>query len=49
MCSLPNIQARDLEELSQYREKQVKKSEDKTVKIIIPYYPSLENSIQRGF
>lgn len=45
MCSLPNMQARDLEELLQRRKKQMKKTEAKTVKIIIPDYLSLENSI----
>ncbi len=45
MCSLPNIQVRDPEELLPPIKKQVEKTEVKTVKIIIPYYPSLENSI----
>jgi hypothetical protein len=45
MCSLPNIQARDIEELSQPQKKKMKKTEAKTVKIIIPDYLSVENSI----
>jgi len=45
MCSLPNFQARDLEVLSQRRKKQKKKTEAKTVEIIIPEYESLEKSI----
>jgi hypothetical protein len=45
MCSLPNIQARDFEELLQRRKKQMNKTDAETVKIIIPDYPSLENSI----
>jgi len=45
MCSLPNIQAMDLEGLSQRRKKQMKKTEAKTMKIIIPDYLSLEKSI----
>lgn len=45
MCSLPNVQARDLEELSPRGKKQMKKTEAKTVKIVIPDYLSVENSI----
>jgi hypothetical protein len=44
MCILPNIPVQDLEELSK-RRKTMKKTEDETVKIIIPSYKSLENSI----
>jgi hypothetical protein len=36
MCSLPNIQARDLEELLQPRKKQTKKTEAETIEIIVP-------------
>jgi len=36
MCSLPNIQARDLEEFLQPRPKQPKKLEAETIEIIIP-------------
>jgi hypothetical protein len=43
MCILPNPAARDLEELSQNRKKEMKKTEAKTVKIIISEYPLLEN------
>jgi hypothetical protein len=38
MCSLPNIPARYLEELSQRRKKQMKKTEVETVKMIIADY-----------
>jgi hypothetical protein len=36
MCSLPIIQARDLEEFLQPRTKQTKKPEAETIEIIIP-------------
>ena len=42
MCSLPNIQVRDPEEPLPHEKKQVEKTEAKTVKIIIPYYPTME-------
>jgi len=45
MCSLPNIPAWHLEELSQRRKKQMKKTEVKTVKTIITDYQPIENSI----
>ena len=46
MCSLPNIQAQDLEEFSQSRKKQIKKIETNTVEIVmIPKSQLLENSI----
>jgi hypothetical protein len=45
MCSLPNIPARHLEELSQRRKKQTKKTEVETVKMIITDYQPIENSI----
>jgi len=45
MCILPNIQVQDLEELSK-RRKITKKTETSTVKIVIPAYKSLENSIK---
>jgi hypothetical protein len=45
MCILPNIQAQYLEELSE-RRKNRKKTESETLKIIIPSYKSLENSIK---
>jgi hypothetical protein len=35
MCSLPNIQARDLEEFLQPRPKQTKKLEAETIEIIM--------------
>jgi hypothetical protein len=45
MCSLPNFSARDLEELSQRRQKQIKKIEAETVELFIPDCKSLESSI----
>jgi hypothetical protein len=45
MCSLPNLQAQNLEELTQCRRKQKKETEVKTVKIVMPSYQPLENSI----
>jgi hypothetical protein len=44
MCTLPNFEARDLEELKRNRKRETKKAEAKTVEIIIPEQP-LENSI----
>jgi hypothetical protein len=45
MCILPNFTAQDLAEYEQNRKKETKKAEAKTVKIIIPDQPLLENSI----
>jgi len=45
MCILPNFATRDLAELKQKRKKETKKAEAKTVEIIIPEHPLLENSI----
>jgi hypothetical protein len=45
MCTLPNFEARDLERLGQNRKKRIKKAEAKTVEIIIPEQPFLENPI----
>jgi hypothetical protein len=36
MCSLPNIQNRDLEELLQPKNKQAKKTKAETIEIIMP-------------
>lgn len=36
MCSLPNIQPRDLQEFLQPRTKQIKKPEAETVEIFVP-------------
>jgi len=36
MCSLPNIQARDLEEYLQPRKNQTKKSQAETIETIVP-------------
>jgi hypothetical protein len=41
MCSLPNIQTRDLEELLQQRKKQTKKADAETIEIIMPAAISL--------
>jgi len=45
MCNLPNMASRNLAELSQNREKKMKKSEAATVKIFVPDKQLLENSI----
>jgi len=45
MCSLPNIPARNLEELTQRRKNQTKKADAETVNIVMPVYQSLEKSI----
>jgi hypothetical protein len=45
MCILPNFAAQDLAERKQNRKEEIKKAEAKTVKIIIPEQPLLENSI----
>ena len=45
MCNLPNMASRNLAELSQNREKKMKKSEATTVKIFVPDKQLLENSI----
>jgi hypothetical protein len=43
MCSLPNIPARDLEEITRCRKNQTKKAE--TVKIVVSDYQPLEKSV----
>jgi hypothetical protein len=45
MCSLPNIQVRNPEEHLPPIKNHVEKTEAKAARIIIPNYPSLENSI----
>jgi hypothetical protein len=45
MCILPNFEACDLASIKQNRKKETKKAIAKTVKIIIPEQPLLENSI----
>ena len=45
MCTLPNIQARDLEEFLQPRTKQTKKPEDETIEIIMPDTIELLNRV----
>jgi hypothetical protein len=45
MCILPNFEKCDLSELKQNGKKGTKKSEAKTVDIVIPEHPLLENSI----
>jgi hypothetical protein len=45
MCTLPNTQFRDPEELLPPMKKQIQKTKAKTVKIIVPHYPSMKNSI----
>ena len=45
MCSLPNIQARDLEEFLQPRPKQTKKPESEMIEIIMPDATILLNRV----
>jgi hypothetical protein len=45
MCTLPNFEAWDLEELTRNRKRETKKAEAKTVEIVIPEQTLLENSI----
>ena len=45
MCILPNFAAQDLEEVRPNRKKETKKVKAKTVEIIVPEQPLLENSI----
>jgi hypothetical protein len=45
MCNLPNFEARDLEALSRDRKRGKKKAEAKTVEIVIPEQPLLENQL----
>jgi hypothetical protein len=45
MCSLPNIQARDLEEFLQPRTKQTKKPEVEAIEIIVPETVILLNRV----
>jgi hypothetical protein len=45
MCSLPNIPARDLEEITRCRKNQTKKAETETVKIVVSDDQPLEKSV----
>lgn len=45
MCTLPNFEARHLEEFRQNRKRENKKAEAKTVKIVVPEQQLLENQI----
>jgi hypothetical protein len=45
MCILPNLPARNLEELSQRRKNQPHKTEAETIKIIIADPQPLENPV----
>ena len=45
MCILPNLPARNLEELSQHRKNQIKKAEAETIKIVIADPKPLENPV----
>jgi hypothetical protein len=45
MCILPNLPARNLEELSQRRKNQAKKAEEETIKIVIANPQPIENPV----
>jgi hypothetical protein len=45
MCILPNLPARDLQELSQRRKNQTKKAEAETIKIIMADPQTLKNAV----